>query len=124
MSRYNAHFANHFGGCMLLALARDPHRNRDVQLRMLPGEFDHVGVTDGTDAWIAPVAGDPFGVGIKRILDGVREGRMPAPHAPMTRKPRRTLIAAPAAENGPPRAIPEQAPTATTRPRRQLTRQA
>lgn len=118
--RYNHHFANHFGSCLLLAHARDPHRERDVQLRMLPGEFEVVGVTDGTDAWIAPVAGDPFGVGIKRILDGVREGRMPSPQPLGARKPRRALTTRPAPEQGPPQAIPEPTP----RPRRQLMRQA
>jgi hypothetical protein len=77
VSRYNQLLQTHFSSCLLLATARDKHRNRDVQLRMLPGEFEYVGVTDGTDSWIAPVAGDPFSVHIKRILDNVRQGSMP-----------------------------------------------
>ena len=87
MSRYNHHFQNHFSSCPLLAKAHDPYRNRDVELRMLPGEFDVVGVTDGTDAWVAPVAGDPFRVGVARLIDDVRHGRKPMPH-----KPRRTIV--------------------------------
>ena len=67
MGKWNHHFANHFGSCMLLAKARDEHRNRDVEVRMLPGEFEVVGVTDGTDAWIAPVIADPFNVNIRGI---------------------------------------------------------
>ena len=91
MSRYNHHFANHFSGCLLLAHAHDPYRNRDVQLRQLPGEFDVVGVTDGTDAWIAPVAGDPFSVSVKRILEDLRAGKMPNPRQPLQRRERKQL---------------------------------
>lgn len=76
--RYNHHFASHFSSCVLLASAFDPHRNRQVQLRALPGEFSVVGVTDGVDAWIAPVAGDPFSVNIARIIEEfARTGRVP-----------------------------------------------
>lgn len=76
--KYNRYFESQFAGCLLLAKAFDPHRNREVELRMLPGEFEVVGVSDGTDCWIAPVSGDPFSVSVKRILDGIREGKMPA----------------------------------------------
>lgn len=76
--RYNHHFQNHFGSCVLLAKAHDPYRNRNVELRLLPGEFDVVGVTDGTDCWIAPVVNDPFSVGIGRIIDTIRQtGQLP-----------------------------------------------
>lgn len=67
----------HFAGCRLLANAHDEHRNRAVQVFMLPGHFDHVGVTDGTDAWIAPVIADPFSVNVKRILDDIQAGKDP-----------------------------------------------
>lgn len=93
VSRFNGHFANHFSSCLLLARAHDPYRQREVQLRLLPGEFDYVGITDGTDAWIAPVAGDPFSVGIKRILDELRQGKMPTVPAALVRRERKQLVA-------------------------------
>lgn len=77
MSRYNDLFRSHFAGCVLLAKAHDPYRQRNVELRMVPGQFDVVGVSDGTDAWIAPVAGDPFRVNIARLIEDARAGRTP-----------------------------------------------
>lgn len=103
MSRYNHHFQNHFSSCRLLAKAHDPYRQRNVELRMLPGEFDVVGVTDGTDAWVAPVAGDPFRVNIARLIEDVRNGRKPE-----IRKPRIRVVEASEPE------IP------TTKPRRRI----
>lgn len=88
MSRYNHHFQNHFSSCVLLARAFDPHRNRNVELRMLPGQFDVVGVTDGTDAWIAPVVSDPFRVNIARLIEDARNGKKPE-----IRKPRIRVLA-------------------------------
>lgn len=60
MNRFNAYMAGHFSGCRLLAHARDEHRGRDVKLFKIPGHWDVVGVTDGTDSWIAPTAAGPF----------------------------------------------------------------
>jgi hypothetical protein len=54
----NAHFQQ--GECRLIAHARDDCRQRDVRLYAIPGFWDVVGVTDGTDAWIAPAAAAPF----------------------------------------------------------------
>src|SRR3954463_522104 len=54
----NAHFQQ--GECRLIAHARDECRQRDVRLYAIPGFWDVVGVTDGTDAWIAPAAAAPF----------------------------------------------------------------
>ena len=65
---------------MLLANARDEHRNRDVRLYLMPGEFDTVGVTDGTDAWVAPVIADPFSVNIIQIMKDVRDGKIIKPN--------------------------------------------
>lgn len=65
---------------MLLANARDEHRNRDVRLYLMPGEFETVGVTDGTDAWVAPVIADPFSVNIARLMQDVREGKIIRPN--------------------------------------------
>lgn len=64
----------HFDGCRLLAHARDEHRNRDVRVFALPGHFDVVGVTDGTDAWVAPVICDPFSVKVSQLLADLRAG--------------------------------------------------
>jgi len=52
--RFNHFFANHFAGCRLLVTGRDKHRDREVKVYALPGEFDIVGITDTIDAWIAP----------------------------------------------------------------------
>lgn len=76
---------------MLLANARDEHRNRDVRLYLMPGEFDTVGVTDGTDAWVAPVIADPFSVNIARLMQDVREGKIIRPNE-ASRKRHRIII--------------------------------
>lgn len=77
MSRFNAYMSNHFGSCMLLAESYDPHRQRDVKIYRVPGEDAYVGVTDGTDSWIAPVVADLFTCNIKRIMDDLHAGKMP-----------------------------------------------
>ena len=69
------HIQNHFGSCRLLAESYDQHRKRDVKIYMLPGEFTHVGVSDGTDAWIAPAMESVFRVNILAILTKIREGQ-------------------------------------------------
>jgi len=76
---FKHHINNHFNGCVCLANTRDEGRNRPVQLFALPGEFNYVGVSDGTDAWIAPVIADPFSVNIKRLLDDHAKGTLPRP---------------------------------------------
>lgn len=58
--RFNQYMNAHFAGCRLLARARDECRNRDVSLFQVPGHWDVVGVTDGTDSWIAPTSAGPF----------------------------------------------------------------
>lgn len=75
--RFNEHLRSHFGSCRRLAKARDEHRNRDVTLFLIPGEFDIVGVSDGVDAWVSPVAINPFSVNVSRILRDIQEGREP-----------------------------------------------
>lgn len=64
----------HFSSCRLLATARDHCRQRDVKIFALPGEFDHVGVTDATDAWIAPAAPSIFSVDVMDLLRRIRLG--------------------------------------------------
>jgi hypothetical protein len=74
---YRNFINSHFDGCRLLANAYDEHRNRAVRIFMMPGQFDVVGVSDGTDSWVAPVIADPFSVSVKRILDDIQAGKDP-----------------------------------------------
>lgn len=62
MNRYNEYMHTHFrsGGCRLIARAHDDCRNRDVTIHAMPGYFDVVGVSDGTDAWVAPASAGLF----------------------------------------------------------------
>lgn len=76
---FKYHITNHFSGCRLLAKTHDVYRQREVSVFMLPGTFDHVGVCDSTDAWVAPVAADPFKVNIREILGKIQSGENPAP---------------------------------------------
>ena len=69
----------------------------------LPGEFDTVGISDGTDAWIAPVIAEPFaGQGIKvgqllqQIRDGTFKGAVSPPPPPPPGRRRILLTAEPA----------------------------
>lgn len=71
--KYNHYFANQFGSCRLLKTGRDPHRNRDVRIYALPGEFEVVGMTDGVDSWIAPVA-TGFLEDVRKLLNRIRSG--------------------------------------------------
>lgn len=91
MNRYNEFMNSHFRSCRLIANARDNCRNRDVQLYALPGYWDVVGVTDGTDAWIAPAsAGLFFGTATgdcAEIMRRLKAGEEPLP-VPALRKPR------------------------------------
>lgn len=75
--RYNHHFQNHFGSCRLIVEGHDPHRNRPIQVRLIPGEFEVVGLTDGVDAWIAPVSTAPSDLfdKVRRIIEDVKAGK-------------------------------------------------
>lgn len=64
-----------FVGCHVIAHARDEHRDRDVRIFYYPGDFDFVGVHDGTDTWIAPVSADPFSVNLIRVMQELRSGK-------------------------------------------------
>jgi hypothetical protein len=91
VSRFNVYMSQRFEGCRCIANARDPHRGRDVKVYAVPGEFDLVGVSDGTDVWIAPVAADPFSVSVKRIMEIIKEGGVPPPIA----RQRHRIVVAP-----------------------------
>lgn len=75
MSNYRYHLNNKFSACKLIGQGIDPHRERHVKLFHMPGDFTHVGIFDGTDAFIAPVNIDPFSVGIMRVFDDIRAGK-------------------------------------------------
>lgn len=70
---------SHFSTCRLLAEAYDPYRKRPVKLYALPGEFSYVGVSDSTDAWVAPASASIFSVDVVRLLDKIRAGEDPRP---------------------------------------------
>ena len=75
MPDYNHLINSHFSSCRLLANARDNHRNRDVRLYAIPGNFEFVGVTDGTDSWVAPTSINPFSANVQRLLEDMRAGK-------------------------------------------------
>lgn len=75
MSDYRYHIGNHFSACRHVANARDPHRGRDVKLYHIPGNFEVVGIFDGTDAFISPINIDPLSAGIQRIYEDIRAGK-------------------------------------------------
>lgn len=77
ISSFKHYFNNRFEGCRLLARARDMHRNRDVLIYLVPGEWEVVGVSDGTDVWIAPIVADPFSVNIKQAVEDIKNGKQP-----------------------------------------------
>lgn len=71
--KYNRHFQDHFRSCQLLKTGHDPHRNRRVEIRFIPGEYEVVGITDGTDAWVAPVS-TGFLEDVRKLLERIRAG--------------------------------------------------
>lgn len=92
MANYNYYFANDFRSCTLLAYARDPYRERDVRIYQIPGEVENVGITDGTDKWIAPVIANPFSVNIIALMDNIRNGiPNPKPEPPGSTRRRLTI---------------------------------
>ena len=75
MSDYKYHIGNKFGACRHIANAHDPHRDREVKLYHIPGNFEYVGMCDGTDAFVCPVNIDPFSAGIARLFADIRAGK-------------------------------------------------
>lgn len=107
MNRFNQYMMSHFRDCRLLASAYDHCRHRAVRLYHIPGEFAFVGVTDGTDAWVAPVVADPFSVHVGRLLAAIQAG------APMPRV--RVRVAMP--HLGQPRTKHQETTPSTTKER-------
>ncbi len=82
MTRFNRYFANDFSGCRLIAYGYDVYREREVRVYLMPGDYENVGMTDGTDKWIAPTVADPFGnkgLNIARLVKDISEGKEVAP---------------------------------------------
>lgn len=78
--KYNRYFANHFRDCRLLVTGHDPHRQRQVEVRLIPGEWDVVGVSDGIDAWVAPVVvASPLFDKARVVMADIRAGKDPKP---------------------------------------------
>lgn len=92
MADWKRYINSGFTGCLLLAYARDHVRIRDVRIWKIPGEVDDVGISDGTDAWIAPVSADCFSVNVKRLLDDLAAGKPLAKPVPLVANGRRRLI--------------------------------
>lgn len=74
MNRFNAYMSSHYSGCKLIAESEDLFRKRPVRLYLIPGEFEVIGVSDGTDAWIAPVVPQCFRVDVADIVKRIRAG--------------------------------------------------
>ena len=117
MSRFNTYINTHFSSCRVIARAFDDCRGREVTLHQIPGHWDAVGVTDGTDAWVAPAAAAPFfrtATGnVAEILRRLQAGEpLPEiPDAPPRKRQRVRLDDPPASSQ--PAATPQ--PTATER---------
>jgi len=86
MANWKHYINSGFAGCRLLAYARDYCRDRDVRIYQIPGQVDAVGISDGVDAWIAPVRADVFSVNVARLFDDMQAGReLPKPVPPVRR---------------------------------------
>lgn len=101
MANWKVYMNNHFGSCTVLAHARDHCRERDVKICLIPGEADAVGITDGTDAWIAPVSADCFSVNVQRLMEDLRAGRFVRAETYAPRRERKQPITLPAADPPP-----------------------
>lgn len=69
MANFKLYMNSNYAGCRLVATGYDPHRKRDVRMYQIPGEPEALGVSDGTDRWIAPLS-SPF---LKPVLDAIRQ---------------------------------------------------
>lgn len=91
--KFNAFMNSHFrtAGCRLIARARDECRNRDVSIYAMPGYWDVVGVSDGIDAWVCPVAAGAFfksNTGdVYELMRALKDGHPLPPVPPVAGKP-------------------------------------
>lgn len=87
MGKFTPYMKDHFAGlgCRLIARAYDKHRERRVTIHAVPGYYDCVGVSDGTDAWIAPAsAGLFFGTATGDCADLMRRLQAGEPLPPIS----------------------------------------
>lgn len=85
MSRFNTYMNTHFAGCRLLAEGFDACRNREARAFLIPGYFEDVGFTDGTDAWVVPLAAESCtgagnlmkGVNLRELVGRILNGESP-----------------------------------------------
>jgi hypothetical protein len=109
VSKFNHYMNSHFSGCRLIARARDTCRERDVTIHQIPGYWDVVGVSDGTDAWVAPTSTGPFfktATGdVTKIMRALEAGEElpPVPDAPAKDQTRRRAVLIDDAEQPPPK---------------------
>lgn len=76
---WNYHLNHHFGSCRLLATGYDPHMKSEVRYYLLPGDFDNIGVTDGTNSHVVPITTiSPSINRLQGLIDEVRQGGNPA----------------------------------------------
>lgn len=90
MNRFNAYFVNHFSNCTTLVEGYDPHRDRKVLIKIIPGDFSIVGVTDGVDAWVAPLSVAPselFDLVRKAMEEYLKTSKVPAASSLSRRRP-------------------------------------
>lgn len=110
MPNFKHYMNSRFSGCRLLANAYDQHRNREVKVFLIPGEFECVGVCDTVDCWIAPVIAEPFSLPIGSVIKDILDGKkvvLPI-NAPGSRKRARSVLLEPGDGDTPP--APEETP--------------
>jgi len=58
----------------------------EPRLYLIPGEQRYVGVSDGVDAFVAPVDINPFGVDVRKLIgEYLSTGKLPGPSTPRPR---------------------------------------
>ena len=96
MANWKHYISNGYAGCKLLAYAHDHCRDRDVRIYLIPGQYEAVGISDGVDSWIAPVAPDLFSVDVQKLIKALQAGEdIPKPVPPAARIKRVKLDEAP-----------------------------
>lgn len=74
-TRFNEHMRSHFRDCRLIHEGFDPNRQREARYFALPGEFDLIGYSDGTDSFMIPAKNNPFlATQIHRALASILAG--------------------------------------------------
>lgn len=123
MSRFNTYFNNDFRGCTLLAYAYDKCRNRQVRIFMMPGYLEDVGISDGVDKWVCPVAANAFSVDVRKLIGNILAGipnPKPVPPGDPGRRRRQLVLDEPTQTPAKPRRAVLALPSKPSRIRRAL----